>query len=177
MDLSKIDWEEWLHKPGMPPVIPEYDLSLLTACNAIKDKWIKWNESKEPIPLTSADFENLVPNQKIYLLQQILDLKQVQPVTKLKEIEKVFKLADVKNMEIRFRWLRICLQAHWEEKIQEAFDLVNEVGRMKYLRPIYRDLYAWEQARPRAIENFKKNRSFMMYVSAHTVANDLHLAE
>lgn len=175
-NLSQIDWETWLHKPGMPPVIPDYDTSLVKACNVVKEKWINWNES-ESIPLTLADFENLGPDQKIYLFQQILDLKQPQPISKLKEIEKVFQLANVKNMEIRFRWLRICLQAHWEEKIPNALELVNEVGRMKYVRPIYRDLYAWEEAKVKAIENFKKNRSSMMHVSAHTVAKDLHLAE
>lgn len=175
-DLSKIDWEAWFHKPGMPPVIPEYDSSLVKACNEIKEKWQNWNES-EPIPLTSADFDNLVPDQKIYLFQQILDLKQPQPISKLREIEKIFKLADVKNMEIRFRWLRICLQAHWEEKIQNALDLVNEVGRMKYVRPIYRDLNAWEEARNRTVGNFKQNRRSMMHVSAYTVAKDLQLDE
>lgn len=160
----------------MPPVIPDYDLTLLKGCNELKEKWVNWNES-EPIPLTAADFDNLVPDQKIYLFQQILDLKQPQPISKLKEIEKVFKLTNVKNMEIRFRWLRICLQAHWEEKIQNALDLVNEVGRMKYVRPIYRDLYAWDKARERAVENFKVNRNSMMHVSAYTVAKDLHLEE
>lgn len=175
-DLSKIDWNTWLHKPGLPTVIPDYDVTLVKACNEIKDKWISWNLN-EPIPLVSTDFESLVPDQKIYLFQQILDLKQPQPVEKLREIEKVFKLENVKNMEIRFRWLRICLQAHWEEKIQKALDLVNEVGRMKYVRPIYRDLFAWEGARTRAVANFKENRKFMMHVSAYTVAKDLHLNE
>lgn len=175
-DLSKVDWETWLHSPGMPPIIPEYDLSLVNSCNAIKEKWINWNVS-EPIPLTLAEFENLGPDQKIYLFQEIIDLKQPQPISKLKEIEKVFKLSNIKNMEIRFRWLRICIQAHWEEKVQDAFDLVNEMGRMKYVRPIYRDLYAWEQIRARTIENFKNNRNSMMHVSAYTVAKDLHLSE
>lgn len=175
-DLSKIDWEAWLHQPGLPPVIPEYDLTLLKACNEIKEKWVKWN-ANEPIPLTSEDYESLVTDQKIYLFQQILDLKEVQTVEKLKEIERVFKLADVKNMEIRFRWLRICLQAHWKEKIQDALDLVNEVGRMKYARPIYRDLYAWEEARAKTVENFKENRKYMSFVTAYTVAKDLHLKE
>lgn len=137
---------------------------------------MNWNVN-EPTPFVLADFEALMPDQQIYLFQQILDLKQPQPVEKLKEIEKVFKLTDVKNMEIRFRWLRVCLQAHWEEKIQNALDLVNEVGRMKYVRPIYRDLFAWEEAKVKAIENFKNNRRSMMHVTAHTVAKDLHLNE
>lgn len=175
-NLSVIDWQTWFYKPGMPPVIPEYDLTLTNACNELKEKWISWKE-EDPIPLTSDDFEKLSPHQKIYLLQLILDLKTPQPLTKLREIERVFRLTNVKNSEIRFRWLRICLQAHWEEKIQDALDLVNEIGRMKFVRPIYRDLYAWEEARERAIENFKNSRVYMMHVVAHTVSNDLHLNE
>lgn len=56
-----------------------------------------------------------------------------------------------------------------------ALNFVTEQGRMKYVRPIYRDLYAWEAVRQKAIDTFLANKDKMMYVSAHTVAKDLHL--
>ena len=32
-------------------------------------------------------------------------------------------------------------------------------GRMKFVRPLYRDLYAWEEKRQQAIDTFKAHRS------------------
>jgi hypothetical protein len=39
----------------------------------------------------------------------------------------------------------------------------------------YRDLYDWEEVRDKAIAVFKSNKSRMMYLTAYTVAKDLHL--
>lgn len=60
-------------------------------------------------------------------------------------------------------------------KLQDVLDFVNSQGRMKYVRPIYRDLYAWEAVRQQAIDNFLANEQFMMHVSAYTLRKDLHL--
>jgi hypothetical protein len=39
----------------------------------------------------------------------------------------------------------------------------------------YRDMYDWEEVRDKAIAVFKSNKSRMMYLTAYTVAKDLHL--
>ena len=41
--------------------------------------------------------------------------------------------------------------------------------------PFFRDLYAWEEARPKAIEVFKANRPNMHSITASMVAKDMHL--
>ncbi len=49
-----------------------------------------------------------------------------------------YGLSEVKNSEIRFRWIRLGLRAKWKDAIPRAVRMVTEQGRMKYLRPIYR---------------------------------------
>jgi hypothetical protein len=39
----------------------------------------------------------------------------------------------------------------------------------------FRDLYNWEEARPKAIEAYEKAKSNWMYVTAYTVGKDLHI--
>ena len=46
---------------------------------------------------------------------------------------------------------------------------------MKFVRPLYRDLYSWEEQRQTAVENFLAHRGEMMYVTADMVAKDLHV--
>lgn len=76
-----------------------------------------------------------------------------------------------------FRWLRLCVRSKDQSKLNDVFNFVNSQGRMKYVRPLYRDLYAWEDVREQAIENFLKNEKYMMHVSAYTLRKDLHLTE
>lgn len=173
--IENIDWEAWLYTPGMPPITPKYDETLIEVCLTYKERWVEWDELKEEPPIKQKDLKSkLSVNVIIQVLQEILD-EPPQTISKLKGIEKIFKFNDVTNCEIKFRWLRICLKAHWEEKVPIALEWLNSVGRMKYVRPLYRDLYDWEDVREQAIENFNENKRFMMHVTAYTVAKDLHL--
>jgi len=69
----------------------------------------------------------------------------------------------------------MCIQGKWKEQVPLALEFVTEQGRMKFVRPVYTDLYAWEEMRPKTIETFKKNRESMMGISEHVVAKILNL--
>ncbi|KAG5898655.1 hypothetical protein JTB14_005414 [Gonioctena quinquepunctata] len=172
-EITSIDWDTWLHSAGMPPVIPDYDRSLATICDDLHKAFSKWS-GEGPIPISNEDKEKLTSNQMIYFLEKIVEAEK-QPIEKLVSLEKLFSLDKIKNAEIKFRWLRICLKAEWEEKVNPTMAWINVVGRMKYVRPLYRDLYQWEYTRERAVSNFLANRHNMMHVTAYTLAKDLRI--
>ncbi|XP_018570757.1 leukotriene A-4 hydrolase isoform X2 [Anoplophora glabripennis] len=172
-DITLIDWKTWLYSPGMPPVIPDYDKSLAVICDNLIEKFLKWDGEGE-IPLTIDDKKNLTTNQIIYFLQ-IISEAEAQPIKKLEMLNNVFGFNDIKNSEIKFRWLRVCIKARWEEKVHVALTWINIVGRMKFVRPLYRDLYQWEEIKQRTVDNFLANRHSMMHVSAYTLEKDLHV--
>ncbi len=37
--LDSVDWDAWFHQPGMPPVIPDYDDSLMLASQQLAARW------------------------------------------------------------------------------------------------------------------------------------------
>ncbi|GLV43345.1 uncharacterized protein CBL_03888 [Carabus blaptoides fortunei] len=172
--VKQIDWQTWLFGTGMPPVIPDYDKTLVDVCITLRDKWFSWNVSSDPSVFSPKDIAEMNSNQLDYFLQLLLDSEPL-PLAKLQHMETVYKLNDTNNAEIKFRWIRIGLKARWIEKVEDALKMVTEVGRMKFLRPLYGDLYKWEEVRQRAIATFQANRKDMMYVSAYTVKQDLHL--
>lgn len=172
--VKNIEWETWLYKPGMPPYIPEYDRSLATVCEQLAAKWQKCSVEASSCAASENDMSALNSNQVNYFLQLLLESEPL-PVEKLQAMDKTYKLSQVKNSEIRFRWIRLGLKARWPKIVDMALEMVAEVGRMKYIRPLYQDLYAWEEMRARAIRTFEENQKSMMYVSAYTVAKDLHV--
>ncbi|XP_030745721.1 leukotriene A-4 hydrolase isoform X2 [Sitophilus oryzae] len=174
-NLQEIDWSAWLYNPGMPPVIPDYDTSLAVVCDNIVEKITAWN-GDEPAPITLKDKETLSTFQVIYILQKLSETT-AQSIVKLKVLSNIFGFDNIKNAEIKFLWFRICLKAHWEEKVDSVFHWINVVGRMKFVRPLYRDLYNWEKTRELALDNFRANKQNMMHVSAYTLAKDLHIDE
>lgn len=172
-DIESIDWQTWLYSPGMPPVIPDYDKTFATICDGLVDKFLTWDGSGD-LPITENDRKDLTTNQIIYFLQKILEA-EAQSIEKLKALSDLFGFDEVKNSEIKYRWLRICLKARWEEKVDVVLTWINVVGRMKFVRPLYRDLYEWRKTRAKTIENYLLNKYNMMHVSAYTLAKDLHL--
>lgn len=71
--------------------------------------------------------------------------------------------------------MRLCIKSKWEARVSDALQFATEQGRMKFVRPIFRDLYEWEEMRQRAIEVFLSKKNTMMYVTAHMLEKDLHL--
>ncbi|GJQ82646.1 hypothetical protein Trydic_g19664 [Trypoxylus dichotomus] len=171
--ITEVDWDKWLYSPGLPPQIPDFDMTYIKVCSDFTKRFIDWDENS-PIPFTDEDVKSLRTEQLIHLLQKIIAEKP-QSVAKLRKFEEKFGLKSVKNAEIKYRWLRIGLQSHWEEKIQETVDWVVQVGRMKFARPLYRALYAWEASRQIALETYNANKKNMMHVLAYTVGKDLNL--
>ncbi|CAG9563858.1 unnamed protein product [Danaus chrysippus] len=169
--LGQVDWDSWLYKSGMPPVIPEYDTSMTKSVN---DLLAKINSSNTTF--SYEDIKSFTPHQIINLLQSLIDQEPL-PVEKLRYLGKEYKINDSKNTEIIYRWLRLCIRSKDQDKVDDALAFVNHQGRMKYVRPIYRDLYAWEDVREQAIKNFLENEPSMMHVSAYTLRKDLHLSE
>ncbi|KMQ94850.1 leukotriene a-4 hydrolase [Lasius niger] len=172
--LNSVDWDTWLHKPGMPPVIPDYDKTLTNACTELAKRWIQWDESTAS-PFIKSDIESLSPGQKVTFLTNLHKSPTILSLDKLRLMTDTYQLDLVKNSEIRFIWLRLCIKSRWESKVSDALDFATAQGRMKFVRPIFRDLYEWQQIRQRAIDVYLNKKNKMMYVTAHMLAKDLHL--
>ncbi|XP_057377161.1 leukotriene A-4 hydrolase-like [Daphnia carinata] len=176
--LEKVDWQTWFHSPGMPPTFVNYDDSLAVPCKALCQQWSDWNNKgcPEPVCMSPEDLKTLSPSQIQEFLAQLL----LGPPLSCKTVEKmqqIYGLDSVQNAEIKFRWLRLCLRAQYKESIPLAVQFATSQGRMKYCRPIFRDLYNWEDARPSALEAYDKVKDQWMYVCAYTVGKDLHVIQ
>ncbi|MCL4132094.1 UNVERIFIED_CONTAM: hypothetical protein GTU68_037934 [Idotea baltica] len=172
--LKDVDWHAWFHAPGMPPYTPKFDTSLVDSCYKLSDSWKEWSGEGEP-PFSKSDLEPFSSNQIIVWLEKMFATRL--SLAKVQKMEETYALGEVTNAEIRFRWLRLCLQVKWDDKVEEALAFVNAQGRLKFVRPIYRDLYLWEEARSRAVSNFLSQKSAMMHVSVLGISKDLHLEE
>ncbi|XP_054843985.1 leukotriene A-4 hydrolase isoform X1 [Eublepharis macularius] len=172
--LDTVDWNAWLNTPGMPPVKPTYDMTLSNACVALSQRWIKANES-DLSSFSSADTKQMSSHQLIEFLALLL-LENPLPVSHVRRMQEVYNFNEVNNSEIRFRWLRLCIQARWENAIPLALKMATEQGRMKFTRPLFKDLYKFEQSRVQAVNAFQQHRAEMHPVTAMLVARDLEVA-
>ncbi|KAM6437310.1 leukotriene A-4 hydrolase isoform 1-T1 [Liasis olivaceus] len=171
--LNKVDWNAWMHSPGMPPVKPEYDTTLSNTCVALSQRWIKATES-DLGSFSSADVKEMSSHQLIEFLALLL-LENPLPVNHVRRMQKIYDFNATNNSEIRFRWLRLCIQAKWEDAIPLALEMATQQGRMKFTRPLFKDLYKFEKSRDQAIRAFQQHKMSMHPVTAMLVTKDLGL--
>lgn len=86
---------------------------------------------------------------------------------------KTYSFAASKNVEVSSRYFTVGLAAKDETVYQPTADLLGRVGRMKFVRPLYRKLN--EVDRELAVKTFKKDKDFYHPICRQMVEKDLDL--
>jgi leukotriene-A4 hydrolase len=61
--------------------------------------------------------------------------------------------------------------------LDQVVAFLSTLGRMKYVRPLYRNLYATDFGRDIALKTFSENKDYYHPVCAGMLTKDLHLNE
>jgi len=171
--VAAIDWDTWYHGYGGLPVTVSLDTSLRAAANALAAAWIA-----DGIPTSfPSDFASFTVGQKISFFDELLSAQDANPavfsVEKLQSLAAAYGLPAVKNMEIRFRWARLAIRGGDASILPVAVDIVTSQGRMKFTRPIYRDLFKSGFGKQAAVDTFTAHAASYHPITHKMVAVDL----
>lgn len=177
LQLDKVDWDLWLYGEGLPPIIPKYDDSLALVSNKHAELWAKKtvDELKSILDVET----HLTSLQKLDFLSKLLDTSDIVDLNegKISFLETVYGLKATKNAEILFCFFRLVIRARLFKRLDDIIAFANSNFRMKFVRPIYRDLGIWPEARDIAIRNFESVKSQMMRVCSYGIEKDLSLTK
>lgn len=178
---DEIQWHGWLHTPGAPPKIPNYDRSLMLPCEDLMNSILLIDE----IDSVKLDrFSDLKFDQKIVfldLLSQKLETEKMNITPEhleiiMKHLETEFALKHETNVEICLRWYLMALRSKYVPDYLQvsALNFIISQGRMKYNRPIYRELCKLNQNSCRIVQDtFRSNRKFYHPIAAKMIEKDL----
>ena len=182
-----VDWQAWLHAPGMPPddVAAGYDTSLRNASDAAAMAWHTCDVLATgtpaapggwPLAATFASSEQLVA-----FLERLAELRSATPLAlpAVRALDAAYALSVTRNAEVRAAWLRLRVAAGDVACLDAAAAFLTEQGRMKYLRPLYRQLRRSKapQLRAAAADIFARARGAYHPIAAKMVAQDLGQGE
>ncbi|RVE56809.1 hypothetical protein OJAV_G00225040 [Oryzias javanicus] len=166
--LQRVDWNAWMFTPGMPPVKPQYDTTLADACISLSQRWISATEP-DLGGFSQSDVKTLSSHQLIEFLSLLLQ-EDPLPLTHVKKMQETVQAAD---WPIPLRWLKLCVRSKWEEAVPLALQMATEQGRMKFTRPLFREVFNFSKYRDEALRVFAAHRTGMHPVTAGLVAKDL----
>uniref|UniRef100_A0A0M3I5S5 Leuk-A4-hydro_C domain-containing protein n=1 Tax=Ascaris lumbricoides TaxID=6252 RepID=A0A0M3I5S5_ASCLU len=165
--LDGVNWKNWLYDVGVPLNKPNYDGHLLREAASLARRWMDANDT-DLSKFTTAEFKSLSSPLQIKVLD-IIYAGAPLPKLKVARLDEVYNLTATANCDLQCSWIRLALKARWEPIIPTAIKFVTNYGRVKYLRPIYKDLFLWTKSATEAIAQFKKNVPFMHPISVSIV--------
>jgi leukotriene-A4 hydrolase len=167
--LDDLDWDTWFYKPGFPPK-PDFDTSLVDACYALADKWK--NRSSEAFEPNQSDISSWMANQSVVFLEKIQTFDKPLRPEDVQLMGKTYGYDKSENVELVSRFFCVGLVAKDKSVYQPTADLLGKVGRMKFVRPLYRLLERCD--RKLALETFEKNKEFYHPICRGMVGKDLY---
>ena len=175
-ELADIDWASWYYKPGMPDYKPNFDQSLALVCRQLADTWLQYDKDGDGLEcnFSPEDMAKISPSQVQEFLSYLLQKPSVKAST-VQKMDDVYGLSQSLNCEILFLFLRVGLRSKWEPSVDKTLGFLKTMGRLKFVRPLYRDLARWDEQKPRAVEFFLQNKHLLMTTVVDGVMKDLNL--
>lgn len=152
--LVRVDAKRWIDGDGLPPNTPEPRSERLAAIERLGDAL--------PDDATARGWTPL--EWQLYLES----LPRPYPADRARELDRRFALTRSTNYEVLVAWLTVALAAGVDDVVPRAVEVLAQVGRMKFLRPLYKALAADPSTRELARTTFDKLRP-----SYHPIARQM----
>ncbi|KAE9038919.1 Leukotriene A-4 hydrolase [Phytophthora rubi] len=147
--LSQINWDGWYFSTGMPLIANKFDTSMISQVRALGEKMMTTSDPKKWTKVTDPHVLRKWPASLWILLLDTLLLLQTGSHARLSatHLDAVdafahHHLSTTHNSELRFRWFTLALRSGDLRVLDRTVDFLKEQGRMKFVRPLFRDLCA-----------------------------------
>lgn len=124
-----------------------------------------------------TDISSWTSNQKTCFLDSLMEKTVEKPLqaATLTKMDKRYNMSTSQNCEILFRYVRLAIAAEETSVLPIACRFITAQGRMKYIRPIYRALYASTMGKRVAVDTFQANIAFYHGIAQTMISRDLNL--
>jgi len=155
-----IDMDLWMNAPGLPADAPRASSDALARVDAAL---AEWRAGREPGQIDSAGW--VTQQWQHFLAAMPADVD----ADDLARLDAAFAFTSSGNSEIRCAWLELAIAKGYAPADAAVEEFLLQVGRRKFLVPLYKALLATPQGRERALELYGRARSRYHSVSTKTL--------
>jgi len=142
---AAVDAQRWLYEPGLPPTAPAFRSERLEALAALGEGFAAG------VRPSAAEIARWSPAETLVYLQRLA--RPLAPEA-CRWLDETLRLTGRRNYEILVEWLAIAAASDYEPALPRLREVLLRVGRMKYLRPLYKALGGHPRTRALAREVF-----------------------
>ena len=146
---SRIRLREWLYEPGLPENCPIPDSPEFRKVDEQRQKFIRGTQAAE------LNVENWTTHHWLHFIRA---LPTGMSASQWRDLDKTFMLSASSNSEIAFAWFIKAIPGHYQPALPHIRRFLLNVGRAKFVTPLYTALMNDEKYRAFAREIYKTAR-------------------
>jgi hypothetical protein len=132
-DLAgRININEWLTEPGLPKDTPQPKSDALVKVETAAKEWADGKRGAESLPV-----RNWTTQEWLHFLRS---LPQTLDTKRMADLDRAFKFTQSANAEILADWLLMSIRTGYQPAYPKLDRFLMEVGRRKYIKPLYQEL-------------------------------------
>jgi aminopeptidase N len=157
--LAKVDGAAWVDGPGLPATYWKPESTRLAAVRKLVGRVATAHETRTWTPTEWQLYLEAMPKPS--------------PVEVCRELDATHALTKSKNAEILVAWLVLACESGYAPPLPRVEELLGAIGRMKYLKPLYRALAKRDETRRLAHDLFARFRTRYHPIAQQTVRSVL----
>ena len=158
---AKISLDEWINKPGIPVGAPRASSDAFVKVAVFAKDWEQGKTKLAAIPARGWSTQEWL--HFLTALPETLDGK------KMAALDAAFHFTKTGNSEILDQWLLMAIRNHYGPADARLKSFLIEVGRRKYIKPLYQELAKTPEGKERAREIYKTARTGYHPIAVTTI--------
>lgn len=147
--LTAINLDAWIFGAGLPTNCPQVRSERIEMVDASLEAWEAGETTTKDLP-----WDQWVYQERYRFLSNLDDGTSA---LRLKELDEAWEISNTGNNEVLFAWLEQSIRSHYEPSYGRLETFLIEVGRRKFLTPLYRAMKETSQMNM-ALEIYKQAR-------------------
>lgn len=158
--MKEVGVDEWIYSSGIPANVPKVTDERFAAVNAELEKW---KGGTAPGDLTTTDWSS---HEWLHFLRNVGSGLSVDQIS---DLDKAFGFTNSGNSEILAEWFKLCINHGYTSVYPRLEEFLLEVGRRKFLKPLYEALSKTDEGKEWAKGVYEKARPNYHSVSTGTI--------
>ncbi|WP_207533559.1 M1 family metallopeptidase [Desertivirga arenae] len=157
---DKLKMSEWLYEAGLPDNLIKPSSEKFLAIDSLL------NANRDRLPINSLKSQISLANEKLYLLNVLPDSLDKKDMAQL---DQAFLFTHSHNAEIQCAWYMHAIKNNYQPAVAAIEKFLINVGRRKFLIPLYKEMVKTEEGKEWARRIYKKARPNYHAVAYSTI--------
>ena len=136
-DLAAVRLDEWIYGPGLPDNCPQVSSARIERVDATLANWEAGDMATADLP-----WNEWVYQERYRFLSNLADDTTPE---RMADLDATWGIGSTGNNEVLFAWMEQAIRSHYEPTYGRLEAFLIEVGRRKFLTPLYRAMKETDQ--------------------------------